>query len=462
MSLNLPADCLNEIFEYLKDEDLRSCILVNRLWCETSVRILWRKIQNFNTLLKFLPNKSKLILSENGSLITSSTSRPPLFNYTSFIKSLNIFDICSSIKRFHKCRGRINLESFEKVRIMAMKQELFEMLMNQTSLKNLNFDTRNDINIPFFNYPGAEDCLRNLSELKCNSNTSYKLLQICHNLRSLRVVFRSSFSNKLIELVFGQKNLKYLKLYFQYYAKEQSLTFTKFPNTLTKLHIHRVYFRIPWSSFSGLSNLQELSLSCYDIIDKDFNKLQDVNIPQLQISKFAFDCFNNDNLSKFLEINGKNLTNLSLGQSIDCSIHLDIGNFCPNLRSLRTIFSNGNVESLKVIFDGCQQLEIIKVLRCNSFLDERKLLEIVVEFSPIKFHELSVDFGIQVSPETTFQWGLRSILERWANRVPCIPFSLTVSFYSKLDIEFSKSNIKIIKEFRESSAIKKFEIINLG
>jgi hypothetical protein len=38
----LPADCLNEIFENLENEilTLHSCLLVNRLWCEVSIRIL--------------------------------------------------------------------------------------------------------------------------------------------------------------------------------------------------------------------------------------------------------------------------------------------------------------------------------------------------------------------------------------------------------------------------------------
>src|SRR6266536_4322363 len=46
----LPADCLNDIFEYLEDDNvtLYSCILVNRLWCEVSVRIFWRSIWNYN------------------------------------------------------------------------------------------------------------------------------------------------------------------------------------------------------------------------------------------------------------------------------------------------------------------------------------------------------------------------------------------------------------------------------
>ena len=42
----LLADCLYEIFEYLEDDKvtLHSCLLVNRLWCEIAVRILWRNI----------------------------------------------------------------------------------------------------------------------------------------------------------------------------------------------------------------------------------------------------------------------------------------------------------------------------------------------------------------------------------------------------------------------------------
>ena len=42
----LPVDCLNEIFEYLEDDadTLRSCLLVNRLWCETSVGIYGERL----------------------------------------------------------------------------------------------------------------------------------------------------------------------------------------------------------------------------------------------------------------------------------------------------------------------------------------------------------------------------------------------------------------------------------
>ena len=83
----LPGDCINEIFEYLEDEQvtLRSCLLVNRLWCEVAVRILWRDVQyycsfNFRTLMACLSNESKEILQKNEITTLTPTSKPPMFN----------------------------------------------------------------------------------------------------------------------------------------------------------------------------------------------------------------------------------------------------------------------------------------------------------------------------------------------------------------------------------------------
>src|SRR2546421_9439887 len=106
MPFLLPADCLNEIFENLEDDKvtLHSCLLVSRLWCEVSVRILWRNVWNSNfeyacpiqsqtliTLIACLPDESKDLLHRNG--IPTPTSNPPLFNYVSFCKFLTIYKI---------------------------------------------------------------------------------------------------------------------------------------------------------------------------------------------------------------------------------------------------------------------------------------------------------------------------------------------------------------------------------
>ncbi|CAG8693635.1 4583_t:CDS:2 [Funneliformis caledonium] len=63
MTYNLP---LNETFKYL-NEDLLACLLVMRLWCEIAVRILWRIIKKFETLLAYLPNESEATLIQNVS-----------------------------------------------------------------------------------------------------------------------------------------------------------------------------------------------------------------------------------------------------------------------------------------------------------------------------------------------------------------------------------------------------------
>src|SRR6266542_3992361 len=110
----LPADCINEIFEHLEKEKktLHSCLLVNRLCCEISVRILWRNAWNYsnrtyNTLISCLPNESKEILYQNGIIISSTTSKPPMFNYASFCKVLSINRVNYQIKCLLKNRQSI-------------------------------------------------------------------------------------------------------------------------------------------------------------------------------------------------------------------------------------------------------------------------------------------------------------------------------------------------------------------
>src|SRR3954468_9689040 len=98
MPCQLPADCLNEVFENLKDDKitLHSCLLVSRLWCKISVRILWRNIWDFrysndrqlkasaifSTLISCLPNESKELLHNETNI--SVPSKPPVFNYAAF------------------------------------------------------------------------------------------------------------------------------------------------------------------------------------------------------------------------------------------------------------------------------------------------------------------------------------------------------------------------------------------
>src|SRR2546423_15298990 len=109
MSSTIPTDCLNDVFENLEDDKitLHSCLLVNRLWCKISVRILWRNIWNFkysviykrrpkvasailSKLIACLPKESKELLFNYRIHILTPTPNPPLFNYVAFCEVLPI------------------------------------------------------------------------------------------------------------------------------------------------------------------------------------------------------------------------------------------------------------------------------------------------------------------------------------------------------------------------------------
>lgn len=99
--VSLPADCLYDIFNLLKDDlkSLHSCILVNRLWCEIAIPYLWA--QSFtqstpppasliNIFVASLSDADRHELITRGLRIPSQYRKPPTFNYASFIPHLSM------------------------------------------------------------------------------------------------------------------------------------------------------------------------------------------------------------------------------------------------------------------------------------------------------------------------------------------------------------------------------------
>ena len=466
MPRQLPSECLSEIFECLENDALRSCSLVSRFWCKVSVPILWTSIQNYNTLIACLPNESKEILYKNEITIITPTSKPPLFNYVAFIKSLStekvikmILSIVSQILDYNK-------------EIIVM-QEIFKMFMNRISLKTLVFCFESTLDfcsnsnfiqiIPFTTYPGAIDCLRNLSELNCDSDISseffYQLSQTCHHIQSLIIIRDKDrgVSNGLSDLISVQRNLKYLCIYndepdYEVFTEIVS-SLTKLPNTLTELDIGC----IPLSFIVKFTNLQTLLLKFGNNIE-DFKVLHDITFSQLRILKFHRKCPKYEHFIKFLENNGKNLKELYINDDDLNSLNLAIAKLCPNLKSLRTQFKVDEVETLKIICNCCQQLESIEVFYDFNYLNGSKTLEVITKYSPKKFCKLTIYYkqGLKL---TLFPEELEPVFINWANRIPRKSLSLSIikhfrTWYLGVDME-------VIEKFKKLGVIKKFEIITM-
>src|SRR6266540_322903 len=158
MTRQLPADCLNEIFKYLEYKvALHSCLLVNHLWFEVSVRILWRDVYKYNiplprkslilnTLIACLPKESKDFLYKNEILISTSIWKTPLFNYASFFKVLSICEMDQMIQYVLENQQPIITSRSLNYNKYLVSQEIFKMFMKQiSSLKVLKYESIDSI-----------------------------------------------------------------------------------------------------------------------------------------------------------------------------------------------------------------------------------------------------------------------------------------------------------------------------
>ncbi|RIA97861.1 hypothetical protein C1645_813579 [Glomus cerebriforme] len=472
----LSADCLNEIFEYLEDDmiTLHSCLLVNRLWCEVSVRISWRDVRNyrdsnFRTLIACLPNESKEILNKNGiNNISAPTSKPPMFNYAAFCRILSISRVYYKLEQILKNQtpsttSTLNLN--DNIDILA--QEIFKLCMSQIgSLKKL--DLWQNPKIPFDLYPGAKDCLKNLSELYFSSDISselfFQLSQICHNILSLDISLEQVVSKGITDLISVQKNLKYLTIshFTDESLKDIIPSFTK-PNNLNKLCLYGIRHYISLSFIAKFTNLQELELSFnYNEDFEDFEKLQFAIFPQLQILRIQSMSSRFELLIKFLENNGKNLKEIYIGDNLgysDNSLNLAIAKFCPNLRKLSVGFKNSELETLKIIYESCQYLESIKIWCGGEFLSEKEALDTLAKYSHKNIYEIILyhqcNTQSKLSPEE-----LADFFISWTNREPQKSLSFVIVNCDEDSLDTNAENMKIIEKYRKLGVIKRFKVID--
>ncbi|GBC05276.1 hypothetical protein RclHR1_06150002 [Rhizophagus clarus] len=471
----LTVDCLNDIFEYLDDPvTLYSCLFVNRLWCKISVRIYWNNIRNYYTLIICLPNESKEILYNKKIFAQPLTSKLPMFNYASFCKVLSIKKLYFAIGNLLYEQQELRENQFEFILfqdkfVNIALQEIYKLLMKTSSIRKLDFPYLPDQNVILFtSYIGARDCLKDLSELFCDSNVYseffYQLSQLCHNIQFFEITFREVTSSGLIDLISVQKNLKSLKLFLTHdcdcLTADIIESFTKNSSTVIMFHIYgyggsRGENRTPLSFISNFINLQKLTFSyCDDKLFEGFNQLQNVTFPNLQQLKFK-DCDlpRNELLLNFLMNNGKNLKQLHINKS-NYSINIAIIKYCPNLRKLFTGLTNKELETLKMFLENFEHLEYIKIC-CEGYLSEKILLDVIFTFSPKNFHILKLCYSYNT--RSVLQPNeLESFFINWAKREP--QKSLSLIIFNKKAYTFIEDdeNKKIIDKYVKLGVIKFF------
>jgi hypothetical protein len=105
-------ELISEIIQYFQNDykTLHSCSLVNRLWCHLAIPLLWEDpfsipTRNYNCIKIYLyylneDSKEKFNVYGIDDELLTSNNNSTLFNYPSFIKYLNIHNICHSIEKW--------------------------------------------------------------------------------------------------------------------------------------------------------------------------------------------------------------------------------------------------------------------------------------------------------------------------------------------------------------------------
>src|SRR5687768_18320400 len=132
----LNKDILFLIFEELQNDakSLFSCLLVNRLWCETVIPILWRnpwcyedninyqkKSSLYHIITFSLPNDIKEFLTSQGIQLFPISFQSLSFDYLSFCRSINM----KVIKKI------VSLGSSSTYNKFLLQQEIYILFMRK-------------------------------------------------------------------------------------------------------------------------------------------------------------------------------------------------------------------------------------------------------------------------------------------------------------------------------------------
>ena len=135
---------------------------------------------------------------------------------------------------------------------------------------------------------------------------------------------------------------------------------------------------------------------------------------------------------------------------------MTIAKFCPNLRKLSVGFKGNELETLKMVFNSCQNLESIKIWCGGNFLSENEALEIFVKYSPKNIHELILYhmYYVQQS-ELLLPEELESFFVSWTNH---IPLSLVIVKDNSDILSTNDKYMIVIEKYIELGIIKKFKV----
>ncbi|CAB4442386.1 unnamed protein product [Rhizophagus irregularis] len=478
----LNKDILFLIFEELKvdSKSLFSCLMVNRIWCETVVPILWRnpwcydiKYSNKNYLFiiisSYLSDDIKEFLTRQGIQLPSVSFQPLLFDYLSFCRSINV----NTLNTITSIGSSLAYNQF------LLQQEFYCLFMKKfPELKCLDMKL---IEHQIFYIPEAKNRLESLCELKCDTSIDpsyfYGLARICQYIQRLFIVNIVSKSNSgIAKLIEVQKNLKYFEWTDDFDVdyltddpyKETLLELEKKAGFLNHLKLSFLYidsfdYTIMRRLLPKLHNIKTLKINELTFINEStsktlvYNDLEILNIDYITIGETSIIIENSGGHLKEISLKPHEFISYQEYFSDESLIFMrKIYENCPSIEYLSLPFlpSRNHFIEFEKLLQVCQNLKSLLLITSNCYIYEteeevlenrKEILKILIKSAPTNLREIRFFNDFNVSLEV-----LEEFLEKWRDR-PAL--SILTSNYNYEGEDYKN----LINKYKNNGVIKSFK-----
>ncbi|KAF0501851.1 hypothetical protein F8M41_019952 [Gigaspora margarita] len=491
----LLADCLYEIFKYLKNDDkddrksLNTCIFVSRLWCKNAIPLFWACPWNdggtfvykptiIKTILSCLSNESRQTLLSNDIATSYLTShRQPLFNYISYCQILASWIIDGMIHVIlsndqNQDPNRLN-DLALGYRANILEHELYKLYMSKASSISRLLDLPD---FPMMYMPGARLCLSYLSDLDCSTEDSpryfFCLAEFCRKIQRLRVypceednqglATLITLQHRLVHLDLGTDNgemvEKLIHIGDALTSQAQSLTYIKVYNNLyfstehlssfTFLKVLKIYVTSEIPRKFWLCNMVLPHLEVLDVFRDEFTPFR------------FYKCLIDHSSSKFRRIYWNRLL-ATPPDNKEIQDFIRIISRSANFLNFVTIwYSDDFIEDFAQLLSICTNLIGIKIcakdlIDDNIMINAENILKVIVDKAPKNFSILNFDGNWSFSFHD-----IESFFENWKYRILSKSGLRPLSLFISDDCEFSwgLSVNDLINKYVDENVLKCFRI----
>ncbi|EXX65104.1 uncharacterized protein OCT59_029429 [Rhizophagus irregularis] len=428
----LNGDVLYLILKELQNDkkSLFSCLRVNKTWCEIIVPILWKNPWKFleerKSLCKVvtlhLSDETKKNLKSQGFDFLTNFYHKPLFNYISFCKILNLYDLHVMVNTFD------HIVTFPNIKKEIFEKEVTSLFINENT-RVMHLYIKNRYNNRLNTIPGAKYSFSELEFFSSNTNISDNVIiglpEIFKSIKRLELVIEmKNNSYEFVKLIDNIDKLYHIRLYSKHYAEYDNDSFRKaLENSLIK-HANTIqYFkttRPPVTNIlSSFVNLKILKVKGFSN-DLSWDCLETLSLSFLQVLKT--DCIPIEKVSALIENTGGKLIEVSINggyhdENNNKRLIQSIYNKCKKIQYLKILIRNENISELEKLLIDCQYLDglNINVYNDETIFDWNYFFKVLYESSPTNLFKFKFSFVNTFELES-----LRLFLNNWNGRHPLL------------------------------------------